>query len=98
MDHLVGQAILTTDPAERAWIEDQITCNLYARRLLCGNSQVVVIDAGEAGVAGYQRSDFRDGDIGPVAGIVARRGWRLILGSELFTPSDRPRKYPAGAR
>lgn len=93
VETLVGKALLTSDPDERAWIEDQITINLYARRLLCGNSRVIVIDGGDQGISGYNVADFRDGITDELRETVARHGWRIIEGSVLFTPRDNPRKY-----
>lgn len=96
VEALVGKALLTSDPSERQWIEDQITVNLWARRLLAGNHSVIVIDAGEDGTAGYTTADFPDLD-----SVIAKcdaRGWKVILGSVLYTIRDNPRKYPGNAR
>lgn len=90
IESLTGKAIMATDPRERQWYEDQITINLYARRLLCGNSSVVVVDGGDDGTQGYVGLDVER-----VREICDARGWRIIIGSELYTPSDRPRKYRA---
>lgn len=87
----IGQILMTSNPVERAWLEDQMTVNLYARRLMIGNSRVLVIDAGDDGISGYDVADFDNLD--SLAAAVERKGWRLIHGSALFTARDNPRKF-----
>lgn len=90
----IGRVLMTSNPIERAWLEDQITVNLYARRLMIGNSRVLVIDAGDDGISGYDVADFGDG-LDALAVACERKGWRLIHGSALFTARDNPRKFTA---
>lgn len=96
IEELTGKALMTTNPSERQWYEDQITINLYARRLLIGNSRVVVIDGGDAGCEGYDVAQIRD--MASLKASCDARGWQIVLGSVLFTARDNPRKYPTSAR
>lgn len=94
IESLVSKAIMTANPSERQWYEDQITVNMYARRLLIGNHSVVVIDGGDDGLAGYHVDQISD--LASLKEICDERGWKLVLGSVLFTARDNARAYPKG--
>lgn len=84
---------MASSPEERQHYEDQVTVNLYARRLLSGNARVIVVDGGSDGISGLLLSDLRPGGLESLRETCAREGYRLIEGSALFTTSDRPRPY-----
>ena len=100
IENLMGKALLTGNPVERAFYEDQITINLAARKLMRGNHDVIVVDGGEAGMDFFTLdTPCNGGTIADFFDAIRREaesmGYRVIVGSALFTAKDNARKFVA---
>lgn len=87
----IAKILLSTDPAERQWYEDQFTVNAHARRQLRGNSRIVVLVTNSGGELAVTPEGFDSTD----PEFIARACKRVIDGRVLFTARDNPRPYKA---
>lgn len=93
----IAKAILASSSAERQWYEDQMTVNLYARRLLTGNARVIVIEGSDGSIMGLTLADLRDGQasLDKIKDGAGPDTYRVVEGSALFTPRDNARPFKA---
>lgn len=92
--HLIGRAILSSDPAERQAAEDAVTVKLYASKLLQDQADTVVIEA--PGYAPYVLTGARwEAALAGNPDLLttfASQGARILDGRVLFAkPARRPR-------
>lgn len=94
-EHLIGRAILSSDPAERQAAEDAVTVKLYASKALRDQSQFVVIEFGPGfGAPMPMDAATWDGvkDSEKIQAELVRTGARVLDGRILFAPKPRARK------
>lgn len=88
--------MLMSEGAERAWYDDQHTVNLWARKLLAGNSRVVVVvNVETGGMVGFTRAAWDAAPVIAQAIIDAPDRFRVLDGSALFTARDNARPWRA---
>lgn len=97
----IARILMASDPAERQWLEDQLTITLHSGRNLTGNASTVVIENPTTGHSVFctvdqLRAGLTSGSVD--VDVLSAAGYRVIDGSALFTPRDRPRAYKAPAK